>query len=150
MEGSDLIALAALGISALSAVYSYRSVQQAKRANQLALHAKKVAIYEEVVSFSDCFRGLLSVPTSERLQQFKRNAVQRSELYLSEDAFLHLKEIYEHCRDSEIWLDIANSEEQGSGRKPTDLEVRDEYKSVLNLLYPTIDLVKKEAKIEYT
>lgn len=110
MEGSDLIALAALGISALSAIYSYRTVQQSKRANELALHAQKVAIYEEVVSFSDCFRGFFAVPTSERLDQFKKNAVQRGELYLSEAAYSRLNEIYKHCRDSEIWLSIANSE----------------------------------------
>lgn len=150
MEGSDLIALAALGISALSAIYSYRTVQQAKRANELALHAQKVAIYEEVVSFSDCFRGLFAVPTSERLEQFKKNAVQRGELYLSEAAYSRLNEIYNHCSDSEIWLSIANSEGQGSGDKPTDLEVRQEYKSVLDLLYPVIDLVKQEAKIDHT
>lgn len=150
MAGSDLIAIAALGISALSAIYSYRSVQQAKRSNELALHAKRVAIYEEVVSFSDCFRGFFSVQTAERLEQFKKNAVQRGELYLSENAFLHLKEIYEHCSDSEVWLSIANSEGQGAGYKPTDLEVRKEYKSALNLLYPTIELVKQEAKIDHT
>lgn len=150
MEVSDLIAMAALGVSALSAIYSYRTVSQAKRANELALHAQKVAIYEEVVSFSDCFRGLFSVPTSARLEQFKKNAVQRSELYLSETAYTLLNEIYKHCSESEIWLSIANSEGQSSGDKPTDLEVRREYKSVLDLLYPVIDLVKQEAKIDHT
>jgi hypothetical protein len=148
LNQSDYIAIAALLVSFLSAIYARWSVREAKLANEISLHASKVAIYEEVVSFSDCFRGLLSVPTSDRLQQFKRNAVQRSELYLSNEAHLLLLEIYNFCKDSEIWLDIASGDEKGSGHVPSELEVRQEYKSVLNLLYPAIERIKKESKIE--
>ena len=149
MSTSDYIALAALGISILSALYARRSAQEAKRANDISLHTNKVAIYEEVVSFSDCFRGLFSVPTYERLQQFQKNAVQRAEIYLSEEAYLQLKEIYSHCSDSEVWLNIATSEGQGSGERPSELEVRSDYKSVLNLLYRAIELIKTEAQINH-
>lgn len=147
MNQSDYIALAAFFVSVLSAIYAYRSVREAKRANDITLHANKVSIYEEVVSFSDCFRGLFSIPTYERLQQFKRNAVQKSEIYLSHEAYIKLKEIYEHCSESEVWLSISQSDGDGSGEKPNELQVRQEYKSVLNLVYPAIDLIKQEAKL---
>lgn len=143
---SDYIALAALGVSALSALYARWAANEAKRANKIALHVHKVEIYEEAVSFSDCFRGLFSVPTVERLEKFRKNAVQRAELYLSNEVYLQLKEIYEHCSESEIWLSIAESEPKMEGT-PNHLEVRQEYKSVLNLLYPVIEKIKVEAKI---
>jgi hypothetical protein len=143
---SDYIALAALGVAALSALYARWAANEAKRANKIALHVHKVEIYEEVVSFSDCFRGLFTVPTAERLEKFKKNAVQRAELYLSNEVYLQLKEIYEHCNESEIWLSIAESEPKMEGT-PNHLEVRQEYKSVLNLLYPFIEKIKVEAKL---
>lgn len=60
---------------------------------------------------------------------------------------LQLKEIYEHCSKSEIWLSIATSAEVKTEEVPSVLEVRSEYKSVLNLLYPVIQSIKAEAKI---
>ena len=143
---ADYIALAALGVSALSALYARWAANEAKRANNIALHVHKVEIYEEVVSFSDCFRGLFSVPTAERLEKFRKNAVQRAELYLSEEVYQRLKEIYGHCNESEIWLSIADSEPKLEGT-PNSLKVRQEYKSVLNLLYPVIEMIKVEAKL---
>lgn len=143
---ADYIALAALGVSVLSALYARWAINEAKRANNIALHVHKVEIYEEVVSFSDCFRGLFSVPTAERLEKFKKNAVQRAELYLTEEVYQQLKEIYAHCNESEIWLSIADSEPKLEGT-PNALEVRQEYKSVLNLLYPVIEKIKAEAKL---
>lgn len=142
----DYIALAAVVVSMLSALYARWAVNEAKHANRIALHIHKVEIYEEVISFSDCFRGLFSVPTEERLEAFRKKAVHRAELYLSEEVYLQLKEIYEHCSKSQIWLHIAESEGPAVG-KPTDLEVRSEYKSVLNLLYPVIQKIKVEAKL---
>ena len=111
------------------------------------MHVHKVEIYEEVVSFSDCFRGLFSVPTAERLETFKMKAVQRAELYLSVETHSQLKEIYEHCSTSEVWLSIAESEGRKTEDTPNGLEVRTEYKSVLNRLYPVIERIKSEAKL---
>lgn len=146
LSQADYIALAALAVSVLSALYARWAANEAKRANEIALHVHKVEIYEEVVSFSDCFRGLFSVPTAERLEAFRKKAVQRAELYLSEETYLQLKEIYEHCNESEIWLSIAQNEGPAEG-KPNELEVRSEYKSVLNLVYPVIQKIKAEAKL---
>lgn len=146
LEQADYIALAALGISALSAIYARWAANEAKRANNIALHVHKVEIYEEVVSFSDCFRGLFSVPTTERLEKFRKNAVLRAELYLSGEAHQQLTEIYKHCYENEVWLSIADSEPKREGT-PNSLEVRQEYKSVLNLLYPVIEKIKAEAKL---
>lgn len=146
LDQSDYIALAAFGVSALSALYARWAVTEAKKANKISLHAHKIEIYEEVVSFSDCFRGFLTVPSSERLEKFKKLAVQRAELYLSNEVYLQLKEIYEHCNESEIWLSIAENEPVLEGT-PNHLEVRQEYKSVLNLLYPVIEMIKVEARI---
>ena len=147
LSQADCIALAAVAVSALSALYARWAVNEAKRANAIALHIHKVEIYEEVVSFSDCFRGLFSVPTAQRLETFGKKAVQRAELYLSEEVHLQLKEIYAHCIDSEIWLIIAESDGPKTESTPNNLEVRSEYKSVLNLLYPVIEKIKAEAKL---
>jgi hypothetical protein len=146
---SDYIALAAVAVSLLSALYARWTANEAKKANEISLHVHKVEIYEEVVSFSDCFRGLFSVPTAERLEAFKKKAVQRAEIYLSEEGYLQLKEIYEHCSDSEIWLSIAESEGRKTEDTPSELEVRREYKSVLALLYPVIQRIKSEAKLNH-
>lgn len=135
-------------VSLLSAIYARWSVNEAKRANEISLHAMKVAIYEEVVSFSDCFRGFFTVPSYERLQQFQKNAVQRAEIYLSSEAHQKLVEIFSHCSESEMWLSIAQSESEDNRAKPNKLEVLAEYKAVLNLLYPAIEQIKNEAKIE--
>lgn len=83
MNQSDYIALAALAVALLAALYARWAANEAKRANEISLHFKKVEIYEEVLSFSDCFRGLFSVPTAEWLEVFKKKAVQRAEIYLS-------------------------------------------------------------------
>jgi hypothetical protein len=143
---ADYIALAAVVVSILSALYARWAANEARRANQIALHVHKVEIYEEVISFSDCFRGLFSIPTEERLEAYRKRAVTRAELYLSEKVYLQLKEIHEHCCTSQMWLYIAESEGPVEER-PTELEVRREYKSVLDLLYPVIQKIKVEAKL---
>ena len=150
MSQSDYIALAAMAVSLLSALYARWSSNEAKRANQISLQVHKIEIYEEVISFSDCFRGLFSVPTAARLETFRKKAVQRAEIYLSTDVYLQLKKIYEHCDDSEVWLSIAEGEERKTEDFPNELEVRSKYKSVLNLLYPVIQKIKTEAKLEHT
>lgn len=83
MNQSDYIALAAVAVALLSALYARWAANEAKRANDISVHVHKVEIYEEVLSFSDCFRGLFTVPSAERLETFKKKAVQRSEIYLS-------------------------------------------------------------------
>lgn len=143
---ADYISLAAVAVSLLSALYARWASNEAKRANEIALHVHKVEIYEEVVSFSDCFRGLLSVPTAQRLEAFRKKAVQRAELYLSNETYLQLKAIYEHCNENEVWLSIAEREGK-TVDVPNELEVRSAYKSVLNLLYPVIERIKSEAKL---
>jgi len=149
MNQSDYIALAAVAVALLSALYARWAANEAKRANDISLHVHKVEVYEEVLSFSDCFRGLFTVPSAERLETFKKKAVQRAEIYLSKEVYLQLQEIYAHCRESEIWLSIAESEGQTEGI-PSELEVRSEYKSVLNLLYPVIQSIKTEAMLDHT
>lgn len=147
LSQADYIALVALGISALSALYARRAANSGRRANEIALHICKVEIYEEVISFSDCFRGLFSVPTENRLEKFKKNAVQRAELYFSEEVYLQLKEICEHCYESESWLSIAESDDKKQEWIPNNLEIRQAYKSILDLLYPVIEKIKAEAKL---
>lgn len=149
MNQSDYIALVAVAVALLSALYAKWAANEAKRANDISLHVHKVEIYEEVLSFSDCFRGLFSVPTAERLETFRKKAVQRAEIYLSPEVHLQLQKIYEHCYTNEIWLDIATSEGAKTEDTPSELEVRSEYKSVLNLLYPVIQSIKAEAKLDH-
>ena len=150
MIQSDYIALAAVAAALLAALYAKRAANEAKRANKISLHIHKVEIYEEVLSFSDCFRGLFNVPTTERLETFKKKAVQRAEIYLSKEVHLQLQKIYEYCHDSEIWLSIAASKGLMAEGTPSELEVRSEYKSVLNLLRPVIQSIKAEAKLDQT
>lgn len=151
MNQSDYIALAAMGVAVLSALYARWSAREAKQANQISLQVHKIEIYEEVLSFSECFIGLFSVPTAERLEAFKKKAVQCSEIFLSEDVYLKLKEIYDHCNENEVWLRIAERAEN-EGRRAEDianeLEVRSAYKSVLNLLHPVVQAIKCEAKLD--
>lgn len=149
MSQSDYIALAALAVAVLAALYARWAANEAKRANEISLHVHKVEIYEEVLSFSDCFRGLFTVPSAERLEAFKKKAVQRAEIYLSKEVHLQLQEIYKHCSESEIWLSIAESEGRQTEDTPNELEVRSAYKSVLNLLYPVIQSIKSEAKLDH-
>lgn len=153
MTQSDYIALAAMGVASLSAIYAKWSANEAKRANLISLQVHKIEIYEEVIAFSDCFRGLFCVPTAERLETFKKKAVQRAEIYLSEEVHHQLMEIYDHCSKNETWLGIAERAE-AEGRRTEDiphhLEVRSEYKLVLNLLYPVIQSIKREARLDYT
>lgn len=147
MTPSDYIASAAVAVAILSALYSRWAAKEAKRANEISLHVHKVEIYEEALSFSDCFRGLFSIPTAERLEVFNKKAVQRSEIYLSKEVHIQLKKIYEHCSKNEIWLIIASNGGLKTEDTPSELEVRSEYKSVLNLLYPVIQSIKVEAKL---
>ena len=49
ITSSDLIALAAIAVAILSAIYARRAVNEAKTANDISLHIHKVEIYEEVV-----------------------------------------------------------------------------------------------------
>lgn len=149
MNQSDYIALAAVAVALLSALYARLAANEAKRANDISLHFHKVEIYEEVLSFSECFRGLFTVPSAERLEAFKHKAVQRSEIYLSKEVHVQLQEIYAHCSESEIWLNIAKNEGRKTEDIPSDLELRSEYKSVLNLLYPVIQKIKAEAMLDH-
>ena len=148
MTQSDYIALAAFFAAALAALYARWAANEAKRANEISLHIHKVEIYEEVLSFSDCFRGLFTVPSQERLEKFRKKAVLRSEIYLSKEVHLQLQAIYNHCHDSEIWLSIAESEGRRTEDIPSELEIRGSYKSVLNQLYPVIHAIKAEAKLD--
>ena len=149
ITSSDLIALAAIAVAILSAIYARRAVNEAKTANDISLHIHKVEIYEEVVSFSDCFRGLFSIPTAARLEQFRKKAVQRGEIYLSEEAYQQLVEIYKYCRESEMWVSVAESEGTEGLNAPTSLEARSQYKTVLEMLYPTIQRIKEEARLNH-
>lgn len=145
---SDYIAFFALVVSVLSSIFAWKAGNEAKKANEISLHFKKLEIYEEVISFTNCFHGLFNVPTAERLKTFQTSAVQRAEIYLSNEVFLRLQEIYTHCNTSEIWLSIAQGEtRQGDGNMPSELEVRREYKLVLEMLYPVIQVIKTEARI---
>lgn len=144
---ADYISLVAVAVSLLSALYARRASDEAKRANEIALHVHKVEIYEEVVSFSDCFSGLFCIPTAQRLEAFRKKAVQRAELYCSNETYLQLKAIYEHCSENQVWLSIAEREGSKTADTPNELEVRSEYKAVLSLLYPVIDRIKSEAKL---
>ena len=81
------------------------------------------------------------------MEQFRLNGVNRAEIYLSEEAHRLLSEIYRHCSEQEIWLGIAEEDEGESTDVPSVLEVRQDYKSVLNLLFPAIDLIKDEVKV---
>lgn len=148
MSQSDYIALAALAVAVLAALYARWAANEAKKANAISLHVYKIEIYEEVMSFSDCFHGLFNVPSEDRLETFRKKAVQRAEIYLSKEVHLQLQEIYKHCAESEIWLSIAEGEGLQTEDKPNALEVRSEYKSVLNLLYPVIQRIKAEAKLD--
>jgi len=121
---------------------------QAKRANDLSIHVHRIAIYEEVVSFSDCFRGLFTVPSEARLEQFRKKAAHRAEIYLNDDIYRQLLEIYTHCYESQVWLHIAEEDANKSPSVPHELQIRSEYKSVLNLLVPTIELIKSEIKLD--
>ena len=109
---SDILSVGTLLVSVLSAIYTWRTYVQAKRSNDLTLHRKKFQIYEEIVEFSDCFRGLFSVPTYERVEQFNKNTVLKSEIYLSDDSYQILKEIYTHCSESEVNNNRISEHEQ--------------------------------------
>ena len=146
MTQSDYVSLTAAAIALLAALYARWTAGEAKRANDISLHVHKVEIYEEVVAFSDCFRGLFTVPSEERLETFHNKAVRRAEIYLSQQVHYELTKIYEHCHKSELWLDIVNSK-GGSSTLPNEYEVRAEYKAVLNQLYPVIKSIKNEARI---
>lgn len=147
MTQADYISLAAVAVSLLAALYARWASNEARRGNEIALHVHKVEIYEEVVSFSDCFRGLFNIPTAQRLETFRKKAVQRAELYLSDEAYLQIKAIYDHCYEQEIWLGIAEKEGGRTADTPNEFEVRSEYKTVLRLLYPAIEKIKSEAKL---
>lgn len=147
LSQSDLIAICAVLIAVLSALYARNSAKEAKKANKLALHFKMLDIYEDVLTFSDCFRGLFSVPTPERLEKFRLNAVRYSELYFSERVSKGLQEVYSHCIGQETWLSIAEDRTSVpvEGIKlPHELEIRGEYKAVMELLLPILDNMKKE------
>jgi len=147
MSQSDYIALLALSVALLAALYARWAAKETKKANEISLHIHKVEIYEEVLSFLDCFRGLFNVPTAERLEVFRKKAVQRAEIYLSKEVHCQLVKIYEYCRESEMWLSIASSKDRKAEDIPNELEVRQKYKSVLGLLNPVIRNIKTGAKI---
>jgi len=140
---SDLIALGALLVAILSALYAKRT------SIKLAMHFKMVEIYEDVLNFSDCFRGLFSVPTPERLESFRFNAVRNSELYFSEKVLNGLEEVYSHCIEQETWLSIAedrNSVPIEGIKLPPVIEIRSEYKAVMALILPVLKNMKIEIK----
>jgi len=148
MNQSDLIAFGALAVSLLSAVYAGWSAKEAKKANKISLQFKRVEIYEEVMTFSDCFRGIFSVPTAARLEQFRKQGLKRAEIYFSEEIHRQLEEIYKHCSESEVWLQISQDKEQVGVEVPNEIVIRSEYKAVLNLLYPVIQQIRDEIKID--
>jgi len=147
LQQSDYIALVSAGVAGLSALYARWAVGEAKKANEISLHIHKVQIYEEVISFSDCFRGLFTVPSISRLEQFRKLAVLRSEIYLSVEIYEELKSVYNHCYENEIWLSVVTGESYDSSTGPNELEIRSRYKSILELLYPLIEKIKIEAKL---
>jgi hypothetical protein len=142
---SEFISLAAFLVAVLAAIYARRAIAEAKRANKISLHIHKVQIYEEVLSFSDCFRGFINVPSEARLEEFRKKAVQRAEVYLSNHAHLQLLEIYDHCRENEMWLSAAESDANLTNDIPSDLEVRHNYRTVIDKLPPAIQRIKNEA-----
>jgi len=147
LNPSDLIAISSVLAAILAAIYAKRSANEAIRANKISLHFKQVEIYEEVMTFSDCFRGIFSIPTAKRLEQFRTQAVCRAELYFSDEVQRYLNEIYSHCTDSQVWLQISQDKDQVGVEVPHELEIRSEYKSVLNLLYPVLKIMRAELNI---
>ena len=147
LEQSDLIALCAFFVAILSALYAKKSANEANRANKLALHFKMVEIYEDVLNFSDCFRGIFNVPTPERLEKFRLNAVRNSELYFSELVSKKLQEVYSHCMEQETWLSIAEKRTSvpvEGAKLPHVIEIRSEYKAVMELILPVLEKMKAE------
>jgi len=147
MNQSDYVVLGAMAVSLLSALYSRWSANEAKRANQISLRFDKIEIYEEVLSFSDYFRGVFNIPTAERLERFRKQAVQRAEIHLSSDVYLQLQKTYKHCSENEIWLSIAEGGDAVNSGVPSVLEIRSEYTSVLELFYPVIEKIRNVVKL---
>ena len=147
MNESNLIALGAVFVALLSALHAKRSASEAKKANKIALHFKMVEIYEEVLSFTDCFRGIFTVPSSIRLEQFRSKGLKRSELYFSKTIQEQLKTVYAHCNEQDVWLKLSQDSEQKkiSGIDvPHEFTIRHEYKNILGILYPALEQMKKE------
>lgn len=145
MTLTDLIALIAIFVAVLSALYSRWGVNEAKKANRIALQFERVEIYKEVIAFSESFRGFFTVPSAERLEQFRQKAVNLSEIYFSEKIHSQLNLIYSLCKDSELYLSVL--EDNDDEDLPTESEVKKQYKSVLKHLYPVIEDMKNELKI---
>ena len=147
MNNSEWISLIAILVSALSALYARRSVNEARKANRISLQFEKVDIYKEVISYSDCFRGLFSVPTAQRLEQFKKQAVELSEIYFSQGIHSQLREVYSHCSNCEMYLSVVQDNSDDRNEFPSEHEIRSDYKAVLEKLYPVIEQMKNELKI---
>lgn len=151
MSTSDWISILAFLVAVLSAIYARWSLNESRKANKISLQFEKVEIYKDVITFTDCFRGLFSVPTYERLDQFRQKAVNLSEIYFSDEVYKQLQEIHSLCNNSQMYLSVVEDTEKNESITddlPSELEVRREYKSVLNLLYPVIEDMKKELKID--
>jgi hypothetical protein len=84
------VALLALVISLISAVYARRSADEAKRANDLSLHEMQVKVLNAVLEFQqalpsspDSINSLVLDSLKSSLEAFMKDAVIPSKLYLS-------------------------------------------------------------------
>ena len=147
MNTCTIVALISIFIACVSIVICFRTVKKAKKVTDLSLHYEKLEVFEELLSFEDCFRGLFSFPSEARLEQFKKNAVNRSDFYFSKDIAGELHNIYGECRRRKIWLDVDGSRSDEM-ETTASAEARKDFKSMLKLINPTIFKVKNAVRLK--
>lgn len=119
---SDVIAVIAILVASLAALYARWSAKAAERSNQIALHDPRVEIYLELRKFENCFRGFLSYPTDDDLDMFYEKAVVMSELYFEPAISTSFNEMYENCWNLSRSISAYENEEG-------DRELKEEFEA---------------------
>jgi len=108
---SDVIAVIALLVASLAALYARWSARAADRGNQIALHDSRVEIYLELRKFENCFRGFCSYPTDDDLNTFYEKGVVMSELFFPPKISSALNELYDDCWNQSRRISAYEDEE---------------------------------------
>lgn len=113
---SDVIAVLALVVAVISALYARASADAARSGNKINLHQPRKDIYDALVDFRRLFRGMDAHPNDEEIDAFFTRAVAPAQIYLQPELAARVHSIYQRSWELYRYIDVAESTE-GTGSK---------------------------------
>lgn len=138
LGSSDIIAILAVLVAGLSALYSRWVWQEAKRSNEISLSEHKKEIYDAFCELKMHMQHKAEFAEISEVSKFY-SASKKAQLYLSSDLANKISKYYESC----FW--VANTHRRQGGHDTESMDICKDHLVVEQELAPEIDKAISES-----